>query len=292
VEPLSLDEAFLDTRRSERLYGPADVIGRQIKDAISNELSLIASVGIAPNKFLAKLASDHDKPDGFTVVEENAVEAFLDPMPVNRLWGVGKATLARLHALNIRTVRDLRSRPALELQNELGRVGAHLHELAHGRDRREVKAEREAKSISHETTFAADVRRIDVLEAALMQLTESVGVRLRSARLRARTVTLKLRDPDFSTHTISSSFVRATDLTTEIWQSARRMLHARRAQIREVRLIGVGVSNLEACGSTQTDLFDKGDDVGRKARIDALTDTIKSRFGERSIGRGTRYRGD
>ena len=157
VEPLALDEAFLDVTASERLFGGAAAIARRIKDDIRGELSLVASVGVAGNKFLAKLASALDKPDGLTVVPADAVQAFLDPMPVTRLWGVGDTARARLAGLGIHTVADLRSAPEAALRARFGRHADHLRELARGVDRRAVVPDARAKSLSHETTFPRDV---------------------------------------------------------------------------------------------------------------------------------------
>ncbi len=288
VEPLSLDEAFLDTRASTRLHGPPELVARKIKQAIADELGLVASVGVAPNKFLAKLASDHDKPDGFTVISPDAVTSFLDPLPVRRLSGVGPATLSRLHALDIHTVRDVRLRDVDELQQRLGQTGLRLHELANGRDGRSVKSERESKSISHEKTFAAFVTEFDVLESVLMELTESVCERMRSIGLESRTVTLKLRDADFRTFTASRSLQAPTCSTRRVWTHVRTLLRARYRRGMAVRLVGVGVSRFEAPAGTQVELFNSRDDR-RDAKIDELTDHIRSRYGADAIGRGTRF---
>jgi nucleotidyltransferase/DNA polymerase involved in DNA repair len=198
VEPLSLDEAFLDVTGSEHLFGPAVEIGRKIKQAIREELRLVASVGVAPNKFLAKIASDLKKPDALVVVEPDKVQEFLDPLPVERLWGVGKQSSKVFQRLGIRTIGQLRQWPLDVLQARFGSSGEHLWNLAHGRDDRPVVPEREAKSISHETTFEHDIADMDVLRAWLVDLTEQVGCRLRRHGLRGRTVQLKVRFADFS----------------------------------------------------------------------------------------------
>jgi len=179
VEPLSLDEAFLDVTGSEGLFGPAVEIGRQIKQAIREELRLVASVGVAPNKFLAKIASDLKKPDALVVVEPDKVPEFLDPLPVERLWGVGRESSKVFQRLGIRTIGQLRQCPLDMLQARFGSSGEHLWELAHGRDERPVVPEREAQSISNETTFEHDIADMDVLRAWLVDLTEQVGCRLR-----------------------------------------------------------------------------------------------------------------
>ena len=176
VEPLSLDEAFLDVTGSERLFGPAPEIGRKIKQAIREELRLVASVGVAPNKFLAKIASDLKKPDALVVVEPEQVQEFLAPLPVERLWGVGKKGSKVFERLGIRTIGQLRQWPLESLQTHFGSSGEYLWQLAHGIDDRPVVPEREAKSISHETTFAQDIAELEVLRAWLVDLTEQAGV--------------------------------------------------------------------------------------------------------------------
>ncbi|KAA3622625.1 MAG: DNA polymerase IV [Proteobacteria bacterium] len=285
VEPLSLDEAFLDTRGSEKLHGSPESIAREIKSAIRKELSLVASVGVAPNKFLAKLASDHDKPDGFTVIERKDVRAFLDPMPVERLWGVGSATHARLRGLDLVTVGDLRAQGAERLGRLLGRHGLHLYQLSCGEDAREVVPEREARSISHETTFAADISKQTVLESVLMELTESVCARCRAQALRGRTVTLKMRTADFRTTTSSRSLPRATDSTAKTWSVVQDLFEKRFNPCTSFRLVGVGLSNFDRDAGAQLDLFD--DSVDRRdAAIDILADRIRSRFGRTAIRRG------
>ena len=169
VEPLSLDEAFLDVSGSTGLFGPAEQIGRRIKAEIRDELHLTASVGVAPNKFLAKIASDLEKPDGFVLVDENNVQAFLDPLPVSRIWGVGRVSNQALERLGIRTVAQLRAASPHLLRDKFGSMGEQLWQLAHGIDDRSVVPDHEAKSISHETTFATDIAGMETLQACLLQ---------------------------------------------------------------------------------------------------------------------------
>jgi DNA polymerase-4 len=188
VEPLALDEAFLDVTGSEPLFGPAVKIGREIKRVIHQEVRLVASVGVAPNKFLAKIASDLEKPDGFVVVEPGHVSEFLDPLPVERIWGVGRQGSQVFHRLAVRTVGQLRQLPLEVLKQHFGAGGEHFWQLARGIDDRRVVPDRDAKSISHETTFQRDIDDRDVLRAWLLDLTEQVGWRLRRHGLRGRTV--------------------------------------------------------------------------------------------------------
>ena len=220
VEPLSLDEAFLDVTGSEGLFGPAVEIGRKIKQAIRQELRLVASVGVAPNKFLAKIASDLKKPDALVVVEPDKVQEFLDPLPVERLWGVGKQSSKVFQRLGIRTIGQLRQWPLDVLQARFGTSGEHLWNLAHGLDDRAVVPEREAKSISHETTFERDIADMDVLRAWLVDLTEQVGCRLRRHGLRGQTVQLKVRFADFSLITRSCTLPEPTNITRDLWRAA------------------------------------------------------------------------
>lgn len=201
VEPISLDEAFLDVSASEKCYGSAEAIGKGIKQRIKEEIRLTASVGIAPSKFVAKVASDLGKPDGFVVVKSGDIQAFLDSLPVGRLWGVGKVTDRVLEEKGIRTIKQLRQQPCRTLHDLLGKWGDHLWGLAHGRDDRPVIPDQEAKSISHETTFETDHHSFDLLRSSMVELTEQVARRLRRHGLRARTVEIKIRFADFKTIT-------------------------------------------------------------------------------------------
>jgi DNA polymerase-4 len=285
VEPLSLDEAFLDVTGSERLFGPAPEIGRQIKQAVREETGLVVSVGVAPNKFLAKIASDLEKPDGFVVVEPGRVAKFLDPLPVERLWGVGKQASRVFQRLGIRTIGQLRQRPIETLKSRFGAQGEHLWQLAHGIDDRRVVPEREAKSISHETTFERDVGDIEVLRAWLVDLVEQVGWRLRRYGLRGRTVHLKVRFADFATITRSHTLPEPTDVTHELWQAADALLcHRLPAGHLPVRLLGMGVGGLDDTGSVQGILFDR-DERKKQEGLDAAADRIRERFGSSALRR-------
>jgi DNA polymerase IV len=287
VEPLSLDEAFLDVTGSEHLFGPAVEIGRKIKQAIRQELRLVASVGVAPNKFLAKIASDLKKPDALVVVEPDKVQEFLDPLPVERLWGVGKQSSKVFERLGIRTVGQLRQWPLDTLQSRFGSSGEHLWNLAHGIDDRPVVPEREAKSISHETTFEHDIADMDVLRAWLVDLTEQVGCRLRRHGLQGRTVQLKVRFADFSLITRSQTLPEPTDITQELWRAADDLLCQRLpAGHLPVRLLGMGVSGLDDTGTVQGLLFDQ-EERQKQARLDTVTDQLKDRFGTEALRRGS-----
>jgi DNA polymerase IV len=287
VEPLSLDEAFLDVTGSEHLFGSAVEIGRQIKQAIRQELRLVASVGVAPNKFLAKIASDLKKPDALVVVDPDKVQEFLDPLPVERLWGVGKQSSKVFQQLGIRTIGQLRQRPIDTLQSRFGSSGEHLWNLAHGIDDRAVVPEREAKSISHETTFEHDITDMEVLRAWLVDLTEQVGCRLRRHGLRGRTVHLKVRFADFSLITRSETVPEPTDITHELWLTADELLRQRLPPRHlPVRLVGMGVSGLDDSGTVQGLLFDRKERQ-KQARLDTVADQLKDRFGTEALRRGS-----
>lgn len=292
VEPLSLDEAFLDASGSTLLFGSVEQIGRRIKEDIRNELDLVASVGVAPNKFLAKLASDLEKPDGFTVIAADQIQQRLDPLPVSRIWGVGRATLARFARLNVHSIADLRSLSKEELQAEFGRSGEQFWKLARGIDHRSVVADREAKSISHEHTFAADIDDPDVLNAWLLELTEQVARRLRRNHLLGRTVHLKVRYSNFDTVTRSRTLVAPTNTTRLLWDAVHELMEQQRPRrTLVVRLLGMGVSNFDCpAANRQQTLFDtptQADDSGKESRIDDVADQIRDRFGHRSLRRGS-----
>ena len=284
VEPLSLDEAFLDVAGSRAALGPAEPLGRQIKQVIGDETGLVASVGIAPVKFLAKIASDFDKPDGFVVVQKDEVASFLANLPIERLWGVGPVSKKSLYRMGIRTVGQLAEVPNESLIERFGSAGAHLAQLARGVDDRSVVPDHRAKQISHETTFAVDVDSLDVLRARLLDLTEQVARRVRRAHLTGRTIQLKVRFADFHTITRSTTLPVPTDVTDEIWSAAVAILEARVPLDQPVRLIGIGVGTLTNAGTGQLGLFDRPQRE-RQRRIDEVTDRIKDRFGTNALGR-------
>lgn len=290
IEPLSLDEAFLDVSESIRLFGEAAIIAREIKDAIKSELELVASVGVAPNKYLAKIASDIEKPDGFVVIQQHQVPSFLEPLPASRIWGVGKVTNATLDRYGIHTIGHVRQQPLEWLEDRFGKFGQQLWALSRGMDNREVVTDSEAKSISNETTFAADISNIHTLQSWLMSLCEQVGRRLRAQQRFGKTVHLKLRFSDFTTITRNQSLEKVTQTTQDIWKQAEQLLNqVLEKQPGPIRLIGVGISNLQQSTNTsglQQDMFSPENDA-RQVQIDQLSDKIQSKFGDASIKRGT-----
>lgn len=288
VEPLSIDEAFLDMTGCEHFYPSARHMGLAIKQAIREATGLVASVGIAPNKFLAKLASDHDKPDGLLVIEPGAEQAFLDPLPVEKLWGVGQKGAQRLRARGVATVADLRNRSLAWLRREFGpSLGDHLYQLARGIDHRAVEPESEAQSMSREVTFDVDIDDLSRLRSVLAELVADVGARLRKERLFARTVTLKVRYPDFTTltrrRTMATPFQDDDRIFAQAW-SLFCSIEGRQP----LRLLGVGVTDFVE--TQQVSLFD---DDNRSEAVSLVMDAINARAGERLIRRGRElYRPD
>jgi len=285
VEPLSLDEAFLDVTHSQQLFGEPARIGWRIKRELRNELTLTASVGVAHNKFLAKAASDASKPDGFMVITPANAQAFLDPLPVSKLWGVGKVGNRRLQKLGINTIRELRATPRGVLDDLFGSWGETLSELAQGLDDRPVIPDHKAKSLSHETTFAEDITDVEALRGWLLDLTCQVAARMRRNRLRGRTVHLKIRFSNFRTITRSHTLSQSTDITQELWNAALELL-TRNLPIppRGVRLLGFSVSGFDDAESRQADLFGEPESV-KNVRLDTVSDWIQKRFGPAALSR-------
>ncbi len=242
VEPLSLDEAFLDITGCERLLGDSIQVGRSIKNQILRETGLVASVGIAPSKFLAKLASDLDKPDGFRVIREDEVREVLDPLPVSKIFGVGPRAVQRLSKLGVETVSDLAGRDREEVVRVFGASGVWIHDLAHGIDSRRVTPRREEKSHGMERTFPEDVSDREELRLFLLHFCEEVAYGLRDKGLRGRTVTLKARYADFKTVTRTKTLDTPTNLGPRIYAVARGLLA--KIDAGKLRLIGVSVSGL------------------------------------------------
>jgi len=279
VEPLSIDEAFLDVTGSTRLFGPGEAIGRALKARIRREVGLTASVGVASNKFLAKLASELEKPDGFVVIRPDEITARLDGLPVGKLWGVGQVTERELNRQGIRTIGDLRRAPRELLRARLGDHADHLVALAARRDERPVVPVHEAKSIGNELTFAEDIADPDALQDILDHLAEKVAWRLRRHGLRGRTVTLKARDPDFTTHTRSQTLPQPTQSTVEIRAVARELLNLRLDRRgRPLRLLGVTVSQFDE-PSAQGALF-ADPAAARDEALDRVVDRVNDRFGK------------
>ncbi|MEM7629642.1 MAG: DNA polymerase IV [Planctomycetota bacterium] len=286
VQPVSIDEAFCDVTGSVQLLGEPSAIARRIRSDVRAQTGLTCSVGVAPNKFLAKLASDLDKPDGLTIITRETVRTVLDPLPVSRLWGVGPAAQQRLARLGLRTIGDIAGAEHQTLLQALGDFGAHVHTLALGLDDRPVTPDREAKSISHEQTFGENLADPDAVRAVLLDQAEQVARRLRRHGRLARTVTVKIRFGDFETVTRSRTLDEAGDSTRAIAHAARGLFDQWARQFRSVRLIGVGVSQLgdPAGAAPQLGLFD-AETSERSRAVDRATDAIADRFGPRAVQR-------
>ena len=295
VQPISIDEAFLDMTSVPGSATAPTKPARALKNRIREQTGLTASVGVAPNKFLAKIASDMDKPDGLAVVPfaPAAIVAFLAPMPVKRIWGVGGQTAKHLARHGIRHISQIQNLSAEALVRICGATfGPRLWQLAHGIDDRTVEAgPREEKSISHEETFAEDVADRGRLRQELLELVEKVGRRLRRAERRARTVQIKLRFADFRTITRQQSLPRATD-SDRLLVKAALTLFANQPLPQAIRLIGFGVSGLEEPGTKrqlrQPSLFeeDKGPDPKQEKALDQAVDELRDQYGHTILRRG------
>lgn len=280
VEPLSIDEAFLDVAGAIRLMGSPWRIGTALRERVRRETRLVCSVGAAATKYMAKLASSRSKPDGLLVVPEAETLDFLHPQPLSALWGVGAGTEERLRRLGLATVGDVAAVPLDTLRRAVGDATAtRLHQLANGRDPRSVVVEHEEKSIGHETTFERDLTRRDDLHRELLRLAEGVGARLRAAGVRARTVSIKLRFSDFTTITRSRTLPDPTDTSRRLYEEARSLYSAASEGGRPVRLIGVRAENLTG----EVAAFGLWDDDESWREADAAVDRIAERFGRDAL---------
>jgi DNA polymerase IV len=283
VEPLSLDEAFLDVRGARALFGDAVRIARLLRARVREEAGLALTVGVAANKFLAKLASTRGKPDGLLVVPADRALEFLHPLPVAALWGAGHATVDVLARYGLRTVGEVAATPRATLERALGpALGAHLHELAWGRDERPVVPFEAAKSVGSEETFASDIDDPERLAREVLRCCVRVGRRLREAGLTGRTVTLKLRFADFRTITRARTLPDATDTDAELHEVAGDLLARLRLGRVPVRLVGVAVSNLDPRAGAPVQLRLGPERPGWEAAVRAA-DAIRARFGEEAI---------
>jgi nucleotidyltransferase/DNA polymerase involved in DNA repair len=287
VEPVSIDEAFLDVTGSRRAFGPAEAIGRSLKARIRAEIGLVASVGLAPNKFLAKIASDLGKPDGFVVVPPGGEQSFLDPLPIARLWGVGPKTEARLRQVGFQTVGQIARAAPEALDTVLGSAGRELWDLAHGRDDRPVVPEHDAKSVGAEHTFDQDTEDRELLRCTLLGLADRVGRRLRREGVRAGGVTLKFRDQDFRTLSRADSLAPPTDVGEALFEAAWKLFERLDWAGSRVRLLGVTATRLTPAegAEEQLSLFRPPDD--RRRRLARTVDEIQERFGRDAITRAS-----
>lgn len=290
VEPLSLDEAFMDLTGTARLHGapPAVLLARLLR-RMQDELGITGSVGLSHNKFLAKVASDLDKPQGFSVIGRAETEAFLRDRPVSLIWGVGAATRAALEAAGIRSFADLRRWDKTDLIARFGAMGGRLWHLARGQDSRRVQADAPVKSISNETTFSDDTADIDRLEGHLWRLSENVADRAKARNMAGRVVTLKLKRANHTTLTRRQSLHEPTQMADTIWRTAQQLL-GRVEGTAPYRLIGIGLSNLGPAlpGDISGDLLDP--QARARGLAERATDDIRRRFGPDAIVKGRSLR--
>jgi DNA polymerase-4 len=285
VEPISIDEAFVDLTGSERLLGPAEKVAAEMKQRVKRELQLTASVGLAPNKFLAKLASDLEKPDGLTIIRPDQIDAVLLPLPVTRIWGVGAKTAKSLERAGIRTIADIRNAGMKWLSERFGESGEHYYRLSLGQDHREVKTDRDAKSIGHEETFGVNLVHLDEIMGVLLGQVEQVAARVRAQSRRAGSVSLKIRFGNFQTITRAVTLSEPTDSTTQMWEAARGLLQKWADEsFSPVRLIGVQAQNLSD-GGEQMALFED-ETAEKQSRLDKTLDAINGRLGKAAVTRG------
>jgi DNA polymerase-4 len=296
VQGLSLDEAFLDVTASQSIFGPAITIAREIKQAIRARTLLTASVGVAPNKLIAKIASDLRKPDGLMVVTSDTVQATLDPLPIEKLFGVGPKTQARLRSQGLHTFRDLRLASDAQLAPVFGRDAFIIRQRAAGIDSRPVLAEWDEKQISTETTFDIDIDNVNLLRAELARLADQTSSRLRGKQIFTNGIAVKIRRQDFHTFTRQRQCRPATNDSRTIAALAERLLDEWLAEHRgaAVRLLGVGAYDLEAV--TQMSLFDTASSLSRQEidrrtdegeRLDTTVDQIRAKFGASAVIRGS-----
>lgn len=290
IEPLSLDEAFLDLTGTARLHGapPAVTLARLVK-RMEDELGISGSIGLSHNKFLAKIASDLDKPRGFSVIGATETQAFLTPKPVRIIWGVGTATQTALEQAGIRSIADLLRWDRADLTARFGQMGDRLWHLARGLDSRPVRRDDRPKSISKETTFFEDTSDPDLLDGHLWRLAEQVSDRAKAKGLAGRTVTLKLKKGDFQLVTRRHALSDPTQIADRIYRAARD-LFAQSGTAGPFRLIGVGISDLfpEDQADRAGDLLDP--DAGKRAAAERATDAIRARFGTEAIIKGRALR--
>ncbi len=292
VQPISLDEAFLDVTATAHLFGGPAAIAHELKGTVRSQLGLVLSVGVATNKLCAKIGSDLRKPDGLVIVDPGSEAAFLAPLPLARLWGVGPRTREVLEGWGLRTIGELAAFDPAALEARLGDHGRAIWERARGIDEDDVTPMEAAKSIGHEHTFDANTLDPDQIERMLLRLAEGVGKRLRAASVRARTIQLKLRVAPFETRTRQRTLAEPTDDDLGVFRVARSLLRDALREDREagrvspVRLIGVSASGLVA--GQQLGLFD----AARASRLNAALDAVRARFGDEALDRASARDGE
>jgi len=286
VEQVSIDEAYLDITGTENLFGCPEEIARRIKERIGKETGLTCSIGIAPNKFMAKVASDMNKPDGLTIISATEVDQFLSILPVGKIPGVGKKAVEDLRRHSVKSVGDLKRFSKKQLLKNFGKFGLRLYNIAKGRDNESVTPDREIKSISSEGTLPSDTVDLSKLRNLVKEHAEKVAWRLRKEELKGKTVTIKIKFSDFSTFTKSQTIAEATDSTKIISDCAIKQLTEFPLN-KKVRLIGVAVSNLDVSSEeSQISLFMNGGKPEKDRKVDKAMDEIRGKFGGKVIKRG------
>jgi DNA polymerase-4 len=286
IEPLSVDEAFLDVSGCERLFGTAVEIAQRIRQEVRDELGLVISAGVAPNKFLAKLGSESAKPNGLLEISPDRIDEFLLPLPVERIWGVGAKAAEQLHRYGCRTVADLRRMSEKQLKGMFGVWGERLYLLARGEDLRSVEVDLPSKSFGAEVTFASDLRRIEDLQRELLAQAEKVAARLRRHGLEGRTITIKVRYDNFETLTRRQTLAEPSANGMTLYRAGLELLQRTEAGDRPVRLLGLTAGGLEPAGQAQASLFPDADSE-RRDLLDRAVDRLTERFGNGQIRRGT-----
>ncbi len=288
VEPLSIDEAFLDVTGSTRLLGSPVEIAEKIKQKVFVKTGLTISAGVAPSKFVAKVASDMEKPDGLTVVPADKVREFLDPLPIKKMWGVGKVTQKALSRLNIHTFRDLRQMPAEVLEKKFGKHGIHMHQLSMGIDDRDVIISHDVKSIGHEDTYARDILDLEEAKRELLSLANRVARRMRRKGLEGKTITLKVKYHNFVQITRSVTRHTYTNDSADIYANICSLLEKTAVGKKPVRLLGISLSNLADRGSgRQLSLFKQNGSTEKRQELNRTLDSICEKFGARGVRPGS-----
>ncbi|MEM1396664.1 MAG: DNA polymerase IV, partial [Pseudomonadota bacterium] len=293
IEPLSIDEAFLDLSGTERINGgPAFKTLMGIQRRVETEVGVTVSVGLSGNKFLAKLASDLDKPNGFTVIHPDDAPERLAPLPVTKIWGIGAVSEKKLAKIGIKTIGDLQSRDVRQLSEIFSSDGTRLHDLAFGRDARRVSTSRDAKSLSAETTFREDTGDFSILRTRLAELCDDVSARMKAKQLVGRVVVVKLKSSDFTTKTKRKTLAQASNLADDLFEHGEQLLRSLVRQGTRYRLVGIGFAELhQATQSVQRDLFDiVGDEASShqksRERKEAAVEQIRAKFGDGAIALG------
>lgn len=293
VQPLSLDEAFLDVTASSKLFGTAEDIAKRIRKQVYEEIRLTVSAGIAASKLVAKIASDMDKPDGLTIVPAGKEAEFLAPLSIKKMWGVGKKTQNTLSLLGVHTIGDIANITMELLEQKLGKHGRHLHYAALGLDERDVETDHETKSVGHEFTFDADLAEIAPIRRELLELSVMVAKRLRQHQLQGRTITLKVKYHDFKQITRSTTIKAHIADSKHIYEEVIQLLKKTDAGNKPLRLLGISVSGLKTENeSSQQFLFPEMQTGRKRQEINRALDTIQEKFGSTAILPGRLLRGD